>query len=126
MDVPKKLQRAIKKLGEAPVLVCPALLQRYSTQRMIAMARIGAMEESKIFSWLVATATQIHFVRPGLLWDKVQSVLLDKITDVEYVDEFHSNTLKLIVEGAAENIIFYDDMDGIRFFQYVKNRIKPK
>ena len=64
----------------------------------------------------------MHFVRPGLAWDRVQTVPLEKIEDLEYVDEFHSNTMRLKVGGRAEKIIFYDDMDGIRFYQYVKNK----
>jgi len=49
-------------------------------------------------------------------------VSLEKIDGLEYVDEFHSNTMSLKVGGGAEKIIFYDDMDGIRFYQYVKNK----
>jgi len=58
-------------------------------------------------------------------WDNVQTVPLDSIDDVEYVDEFHSNTLKIRVGESSEKIIFYDDTDGIRFFQYLK-RVKAK
>jgi hypothetical protein len=50
----------------------------------------------------------------------VQTVPLDVIDDVLYVDEFHNNTLKIKVGERAESIIFYDDMDGIRFFHYIK------
>jgi len=47
-------------------------------------------------------------------------VPLDVIDDVLYVDEFHNNTLKIKVGERAESIIFYDDMDGIQFFHYIK------
>jgi hypothetical protein len=59
------------------------------------------------------------------MWDKVQTVPMDKIEDVEYVQEFHNNTLRLKVGGASENIVFYEDLDGIKFYQYIKNR-QPK
>jgi hypothetical protein len=47
-------------------------------------------------------------------------VPLDVITGVEYVEEFHTNTLKLLVGERAEKIIFYEDLDGIRFYQYIQ------
>lgn len=124
METPKKLQRTLKKLeagGEVPVCIFPALLERYATQQMLAMARIGIGDNQKIFSWLVVTDKNAHFIRPGLAWDKVQTVPLDKIDDVEYIQEFHNNTLRLKVGGAAENIFFYEDADGIKFYQYIKN-----
>jgi hypothetical protein len=125
METPKKLQRTIKKLvasGEEPVLILPALLERYATQRMLAMARIGMGDGQKIFSWLVVTNKSVHFIRPGLAWDRVQTVPLDKIEDVEYIEEFHTNTLRIKVGGLAENIVFYEDTDGIKFYQYIKNQ----
>ena len=128
METPKKLQRAIKKLeaeGEEPLLIFPALLERYATQQMLAMTRIGMGDDRKIFSWLVATRKNVYFVRTGIMWDRVQTVPLDKIDDVEYVKEFHTNTLRLKVGGAAENIVFNEDVDGIKFYQYIKNR-SPK
>jgi hypothetical protein len=124
METPKKLHRTMKKLeatGEVPVLILPALLERYATQRMLAMARIGMGDNQKIFSWLVVTNKSVHFIRPGLAWDRVQTVPLDKIEDVEYVKEFHTNTLRIKVGGLAENIVFYEDIDGIKFYQYIKN-----
>jgi hypothetical protein len=38
------------------------------------------------------------------------------------VAEFHTNTLKVKLGERAEKIVFYDDMDGIRFFQYIKSK----
>jgi hypothetical protein len=128
METPKKLRRALKKLkaeGEEPLLIFPALLERYATQQMLAMTRIGMGDDQKIFSWLVVTRKNVHFVRTGIMWDRVQTVPMDKIEDVEYVQEFHNNTLRLKVGGASENIVFYEDLDGIRFYQYMKN-LQPK
>lgn len=125
METPKKLRRALKKLeeeGEEPRLIFPALLERYATQQMLAMTRIGMGNDRKIFSWLVVTDKNVHFIRTGIMWDRVQTVPIDKIEDVEYVQEFHNNTLRLKVSGASENIVFYEDMDGIKFYQYIKDR----
>ena len=125
METPKKLQRTLKKLeldGEEPVLIFPALLERYATEQMKAMTRIGMGDDRKIFSWLVATRKNVYFVRTGIMWDRVQTIPLDKIEDVEYVKEFHTNTLRLMMGGAAENIVFYEDVDGIKFYQYIKNQ----
>ncbi len=122
-EVPKKLRRTVKKLveaGEAPVLIAPAILQSQASSQMQAIARMGMLD--KILGYLVTTNKNVHFVRPGLAWDKVQTVPLEKIVDVVYVDEFHSNTMSLKVGEASEKIIFYDDKDGIRFYQYVKNK----
>jgi hypothetical protein len=123
MEIPKKLQRTLKKLeatGEEPVLILPALLERHATQRMLAMARIGMGDGQKIFSWLMVTNKSVHFIRPGLAWDRVQTVPLDKIEDVDYMNEFHANTLRIRVGGFVENIVFYEDTDGIKFYQYIK------
>lgn len=125
METPKKLRRALKRLeaeGEEPLLIFPALLERYANQQMLAMTRIGMGNDKKIFSWLVVTGKNVHFVRTGIMWDRVQSVPMDKIEDVEYVQEFHNNTLRLKVGGASENIVFYEDLDGIKFYQHIKNR----
>jgi hypothetical protein len=121
--VPKKLNRLVKKLaaaGEAPVQIAPALLHSQATETMLAIARMGMLE--KTLGYLVTTKKNVHFVRPGLAWDRVQTVPLDRVDDVEYVDEFHTNTLKLRVGDRAEKIVFYDDTDGIRFYQYIKNK----
>jgi len=122
-QVPKKLKRTVKKLadaGETVVQTAPALIQNQATRQMLSFARMGAMD--KILGYLVTTDRNVHFVKPGLAWDRVQTVPLEKIEDVEYVDEFLSNTLSLKVGGRAEKIIFYDDKDGIQFYQYIKNK----
>lgn len=121
MQVPKKLQRTVKKLaaaGEEPVLIAPAILKSQASNQMLAIARMGMMD--KVLGYLVTTNKSVHFVRPGIAWDRVQTVPLEKIDDVEYVAEFHSNTLKLKVGERAEELIFYDDVEGIRFYQLLK------
>jgi len=125
LEIPKKLGRTVKRLadqGEDPVLIAPALLRSQATEQMLAIARMGMLD--KVLGYLVTTRKRVHFVRPGLAWDRVQSIPLDAIDGVEYVDEFHNNTLKLKVGEKAESIIFYDDMDGIRFYKYIKDRIR--
>jgi hypothetical protein len=122
-EVPKKLKRTVKKLadaGETLVQTAPALVQNQASRQMLSFARMGAMD--KILGYLVTTDKNVHFVKPGLAWDRVQTVPLEKIEDVEYVDEFLSNTLSLKVGGRAEKIIFYDDKDGIQFYQYIKKK----
>ncbi len=122
IEVPKKLNRTARKLataGESLVQIAPALLQSKASERMLAFARMGMLD--KVLGYLVTTDKNVHFVRPGIAWDSVQTVPLDVIDDVEYVDEFHNNTLKIKVGERAEKIIFYDDMDGITFYQYIKN-----
>ena len=126
-QVPKKLKRTVKKLadaGETLVQIAPALIQNQASRQMLSFARMGAMD--KILGYLVTTDRNVHFVKPGLAWDRVQTVPLEKIEDVEYVDEFLSNTLSLKVGGRAEKIIFYDDKDGIQFYQYIKNKQRQK
>jgi hypothetical protein len=123
LQVPGKLKRTMKKLaaaGEELVQIAPAILQSQATDQMMAIARLGMMD--KILGYLVTTNTNVHFVRPGLAWDKVQTVPLEKINGVEYVNEFHNNTLSLKVGERSENIIFYDDMDGIKFYHFIKSR----
>jgi hypothetical protein len=122
-EAPKKLKRTLKKLaaeGEEPVIIAPALLQRHASEQMLAMARMGMID--KIFSYIIATKRNVHFIRPGLMWDSVQTIPLEKIDDVEYVNEFHSNTLKLLIGQAEEKLIFYDDTEGIKFYRYIKYR----
>ncbi len=126
-EVPKKLKRTLKKLadaGETLVQTAPALIQNQASRQMMAFARMGAMD--KILGYLVTTDKNVHFVKPGLAWDRVQTVPLEKIEDVEYVDEFLNNTLSLKVDGRAEKIIFYDDKDGMQFYQYIKNKQRQK
>jgi|GEM_PF-190485 len=120
-EVPKKLKRIASKLsaaGEELVLIAPAILHSQASEQMLAIARMGMMD--KILGYLVTTDKNVHFVRPGIAWDSVRSVPLDLVTGVEYVDEFHNNTLKLLVGEKAEKIIFYEDLDGIRFYQYIR------
>ncbi len=126
-EVPKKLKRTLKKLadaGETLVQTAPALIQNQASRQMLSFARMGAMD--KILGYLVTTDKNVHFVKPGLAWDRVQTVPLEKIEDVEYVDEFLNNTLSLKVDGRAEKIIFYDDKDGMQFYQYIKNKQRQK
>lgn len=122
-QVPKKLNRTVKKLaaaGEEPVQIAPAILRSQASDQMLAIARIGMMD--KILGYLITTKKSVHFVRPGIAWDSVQTVPLDTIDGVEYVEEFHTNTLKIKVGGKAESIIFYEDTDGIEFYQYIKDK----
>jgi len=122
-QIPKKLNRTVKKLsaqGEEPVQIAPAILRSQATDQMLAIARMGMMD--KILGYLVTTRKNVHFVRPGIAWDSVQTVPLDAVDGVEYVEEFHTNTLKLKVGEKAESIIFYDDLDGIRFYKYIKEK----
>ena len=121
IEVPKKLARTAKKLavaGEKLVQIAPAILESKASQQMLAIARMGMLD--KVLGYLVTTDKNVHFVRPGIAWDSVQTVPLDVIDDVVYENEFHNNTLKIKVGEKAEKIIFYDDMDGIRFFHYIK------
>ena len=121
VEVPKKLARTAKKLaaaGEKLVQIAPAILESRASKEMLAIARMGMMD--KILGYLVTTDKNVHFVRPGLAWDSVQTVPLDVIDDVLYVDEFHNSTLKIKVGERAESIIFYDDMEGISFYHYLK------
>ncbi|MCJ7443901.1 MAG: hypothetical protein MUO26_05135 [Methanotrichaceae archaeon] len=123
MDAPKNLQRFLKKLndqGENAILIAPAILERHSTQKMRAIVRMG-MNENRNFGYIVATEKSVHYVRPGLLWDNVQTISLDKVTGVEYVDEFLTNTLKLATGQTVEKIIFNDEKDGINFYLYINS-----
>lgn len=122
IEVPKKLGRTAKKLaaaGECLVQIAPAILHSKASQKMLAIARMGMLD--KVLGYLVTTDKNMHFVRPGIAWDSVQTVPLDVIDDVEYVDEFHTNTIKIKVGEKAEKIIFYEEMDGIKFYNYIKN-----
>jgi hypothetical protein len=123
VEVPKKLNRTAKKLaaaGESLVQIAPALLHSRASEQMLAIARMGMLD--KVLGYLVTTDKNVHFVRPGIAWDNVQTVPLDVIDDVEYVNEFHNNTLKIRVGERAEKITFYDDLEGIRFYNFLKGR----
>ena len=102
------------------MLIAPALLHSQASETMLAIARMGMLD--KTLGYLVTTRKNVHFVRPGFAWDSVQTLPLEKIDDVEYVAEFHTNTLKVKLGERAEKIVFYDDMDGIRFYQYIKSK----
>ena len=121
IEVPGKLKRTARKLaaaGESLVQIAPALLHSRASEQMLAIARVGMLD--KVLGYLVTTDKSVHFVRPGIAWDSVQTVPLDLIDDVEYVDEFHNNTLKIRVGEKAEKITFYEDQDGIEFYRYIK------
>jgi len=121
IEVPGKLKRTARKLaaaGESLVQIAPALLHSRASEQMLAIARVGMLE--KVLGYLVTTDKSVHFVRPGIAWDSVQTVPLDLIDDVEYVDEFHNNTLKIRVGEKAEKITFYEKQDGIGFYRYIK------
>jgi len=123
IEVPKKLNRMAKKLakaGESLVQIAPAILHSKASQQMLAIARMGMLD--KVLGYLVTTDKSVHFVRPGIAWDSVQTVPLDVIDDVEYEKEFHNNTLKIKVGERAEKIIFYEEMDGIKFYHYIKSK----
>jgi len=121
-EVPKALRRTFDKLasgGEEVLFFVPALLERYCSQQTLAMARLGnAVPHSA--SHLVITDKNLHFIRTGIVWDRVQTIPLEKITGLEYVDEFHTNTIKLLVGELSERIVFLDDLDGIRFYKRLK------
>ncbi|MCX8207000.1 MAG: hypothetical protein N3G75_04115 [Methanothrix sp.] len=120
-EPPRKLRRTLEKLakeGERVQLVYPALLERHCDRNTLALARLGG--NVRISSWVVVTDKNLHFVRAGILWDSVQSIPLERITDIEYVDEFHTNTIKIRVGELSENLVFYDELEGIRFYQYMK------
>jgi len=123
IEVPKKLRRTARKLaaaGEGLVQIAPAILHSKASEQMLAIARMGMLD--KVLGYLVTTDKNVHFVLPGIAWDSVQTVPLDVIDDVVYETEFHNNTLKIKVGEKAEKIIFYEDLDGIRFYHYIKNK----
>ena len=98
VEVPKKLNRTAKKLaaaGEKLVQIAPAILHSKASEQMLAIARMGMLD--KVLGYLVTTDKNVHFVRPGIAWDSVQTVPLDVIDDVVYENEFHNNTLKIKV-----------------------------
>lgn len=123
-EVPKKLGRIARKLsaaGEKMELITPAILHSQASKQMLAIVRMGMLD--KILGYLITTDKNVHFVRPGIAWDSVRTVPLGVVTGIEYVNEFHNNTLKLLVGDRAEKIIFYEDTDGIRFYQHMQGRI---
>ena len=121
---PKKLLKTLRKLeegGEVPVMVVPAIPGSYRDEKSMALARIGRADEEDTSSWLVLTEKSLVFVKAGLLRNRVQSIPLENISGVEYVDEFHTNTLKVRIGEKAENVVFYDERQGVEFYKYIRN-----
>ncbi|MDD1752292.1 MAG: hypothetical protein LUQ38_04295 [Methanotrichaceae archaeon] len=106
--------------GEKVVIIAPAILERYASDKMKAIARMGSTDGGRIFGYLVTTDKNVHYVRPGLFWDNFRTVHLDQITGIEYLDDFLTNTLKIEVGQTIEKIIFYDELEGINFYRYIK------
>ncbi len=128
-NLPKRIRKALVNLeqaGEVPVLVFPAVPQRYQDEKAKAFARVGAFDEAKISSWIVATEREIVFVRSGLFRNRIDRFPLSSVTGIEYVKEFQDNTLKIRIGDAAEDVRFYHETDGIRFYQHVKSAIEKK
>jgi len=125
-EYPKKLRKTLKRFvqeeGATVNLVLPALPRRHMDERSLAMIRLGMFDESKISSWLVTTDEDLIFIKIGFIKNRVERFPLDSISDVEYVREFQDNTLKIIIGDAAEVVRFYDERDGIVFYQFMKNK----
>jgi hypothetical protein len=121
--MPKRVQKVLDRLskeGEEPVHAFPGIPQSYRDESQMAFARIGVVEKAN--TWIIVTRKRMLFVRVGLVKNYERSIPLDSITDIEYVDEYHNNTLKIKVGERAEQIIFFEDADGIKLYRYVKNR----
>lgn len=121
-DAPKRLRRTLEKLareGDVAIYAFPALLERYCDRQTMAMARLGDAAP-RMASWVVITGKNVHFVRAGMFWDSVQSIPIEKVTGMEYVEEYHTNTIKIRVGDLSENIIFYEDVDGVKFYQHLR------
>ena len=128
-NLPKKIRRALEKLergGEATIMAFPAVPRKYQDEKAKAFARVGAFDEAKISSWIVATEREIVFVRSGLFRNRIDRFPLAGLTGIEYVKEFQDNTLKIRIGGGAEDIRFYHENDGIRFYQHVKDALEKK
>jgi len=126
---PKKIRKALVSLeqaGEPPIMVLPAVPRRYQDEKAMAFARIGAFDEAKISSWIVVTDREIVFVRSGLLRNRLDRFPLADVTGIEYVKEFQDNTLKIRIGGAAEDVRFYHETDGIGFYQHVKAALEER
>lgn len=89
-------------------------------EKTVAMARIGMIDELNINSWVVVTAENLIFVRGGLFRNKEEKIPLNDITDMEYVKEYHDNTIKVRIGEAAEDVRFHDEIDGVTFFKFIK------
>ena len=128
-NLPKKIRRALEKLergGEATIMAFPAVPRRYQDEKALAFARIGAFDEEKISSWIAVTDREVVFVRAGLVRDRVDRFPLSGVTGIEYVKEFQDNTIKIRIGEAAEDVRFYHENDGIRFYQHVKDALEKK
>ncbi len=126
---PKRLQKTLDRLsgeGDEPLFTFPAVPRRYQNEQSVAMARIGALNEKRVNTWLVVTQDNLIFIRGGLLRNKVDKFPLGNIDDVEYVKEFQDNTVKIKIKDAAENVRFYDELDGIQFYKHIKEYIKGR
>ena len=128
MDIegfPKRLQRTLlplKRVGIEVVYVFPAFPRRYMDERSIALARMGMLDEMKIRSWVVATKESLIFVKAGIFRNREDKIPLDAITDVEYVKEYHDNTIKIRIGDRAEDLRFFDEADGIKLYKFIKNK----
>lgn len=122
-SLPKKIKKALEDLeraGETPVMALPAVPRRYQDEKAMAFARIGAFDEAKISSWIVVTDKNLIFVRSGLLRNRMDRFPLSGITGIEYVKEFQDNTIKIRIGETAEDVRFYHEIDGVRFYRHVK------
>ncbi len=123
---PKKLLKTLRKLeegGEVPVMVVPAIPGSYRDEKSMALARIGMADKEDTSSWLVLTEKSLIFVKTRLLRNRVQSFPLESISSVEYVNEFHTNTLKVRIGEKAENVLFYDEHHGIEFYKCIMHKL---
>lgn len=128
-DFPKKIRKTLLDLeqaGEAAVMAFPAVPRRYQDEKAMAFARIGAFDEMKISSWIVVTAREVVFVRSGLFRNRLDRFPLSGITGIEYVKEFQDNTLKIRIGDAAEDVRFYHEVDGVRFYRHVKDVLEKR
>jgi hypothetical protein len=122
-SLPKKIRKALEDLeraGETPVMALPAVPRRYQDEKAMAFARIGAFDEAKISSWIAVTDREVVFVRSGLLRNRMDRFPLSGVTGIEYVKEFQDNTIKIRIGEAAEDVRFYHEIDGVRFYRHVK------
>jgi hypothetical protein len=128
-SVPKKIRKTLMSLeeaGEPPIMALPAVPRRYQDEKAMAFARIGAFDEAKISSYIVVTEKNLIFVRSGLLRNRMDRFPLEGITGIEYVKEFQDNTLKIRIGGAAEDVRFYHEIDGVRFYRHVKDALEER
>ncbi|HOO53466.1 MAG TPA: PH domain-containing protein [Methanothrix sp.] len=128
-NLPKKIRKALEDLvraGEVPVMALPAVPKRYQDEKAMAFARIGAFDEAKISSWIAVTDKNLIFVRSGLFRNRMDRFPLSGITGIEYVKEFQDNTLKIRIGDAAEDVRFYHETDGVRFYRHIKDVLEKR